>query len=381
MPTLELPPVPFGRPSSDGMMPAAPMPPATPAPNDSMPSGSSIDQIIEALRSEPMPTLDTSMLLDPATLLADIAPEERPHGDFHSAVERRDIRERRRAGRETPDRRTFTSTYMAAPDNGPADPRPTTPPPATHDARPIPIDARMPELPIQELQPARPYELPSRGVVGETVRSSRASIAAMSAQPFPSHPAPPIDAPEPPTAPIAPQQQPQQQAVEPHGIEGIFGPPQSVGRLEPFAPMAPVQIPDAGPAGPAIAPGAGLDPVVATAAATPSAWFGGQVQVDEAMLVWNAPGATAPLAPQVAAAIAPQTPRSAAAPGTAPAATAAAAPIATTMLAPAAAAGAAAGASAATRSPLARLLRMLAWLGLPAGAGIGIAVALDHFLF
>jgi hypothetical protein len=414
LPTLELPPVPFAR-------SAATVPPvAAVTPSEMMPSGSSIDDILDALRTEPAPSLDATDLLG----AAGIQPpqpvyEERPHEEFSAAVDRRNRRERRRNRRETPDRRAFTSTHMAAPMTGPADPRPTAPPPVLPITSPAPIDARMPELPIQELQPAMPYELPSRGVAAETIRSTRPSAnpnpmpAAMpqaltaqplAGQPFPAaSPAPPMSAPEPPTAPVAPIAMPvEQDTSASFGIEGIFDAfPQQVGRLETFAPPAApaITIPDAGPAGPAMAPGAGLDPAVATAAATPAAWFGGQVQVDEAMLVWNAPGATAPLGPSVAAAIAPQptapmTAPSAAAPAPAavPAVPAAAASIATTTLAPGAAAAAgstaaatAAAAAAATgtaaRSPLARLLRLLAWIGIPAGAGIGLAVALDHLLF
>jgi hypothetical protein len=252
----------------------------------------------------------------------------------------------------------------------------------------------MPELPIA-LEPARPYELPSRGLATGTLRTTRANVHVHDL-PFPAtameHPAPPVGAPEPPaappaSAPPAPEQaahvQPAPAGMAPAvGIDGIFAnaAPVPVGRLEPFGPGVAAYVPQTGPAGPAAAPGAGLDPVVAAVAATPSAWHGSAVQVDDAMLVWNAPGTTAPLAPSVAAMISPAPPS--AAPTSAPAtATATAVGIATTTLAPTGAPAAAAASARATRGPLASLLRLLLLVGIPAASGTGIAVALDRFVF
>lgn len=397
LPMLELPPAPFARPGAGTARPDMPSPHAVsaePVPPASMPAGTGIDQLLASLRSAP-PEAGTQA---PATVELPA-----PHSNFHQAVaERRNRTERRAKPRLTAERRTFTSEHLAAPETGPADPRPVEAPPAQAPVMPMPLDTRMPELPeIAPLEPALPYQLPSRGVAADTLRSSRPSVA-VTRSPFPSilpdeeataevvaEPAA-----QPVAEPVAEQPElmrlPTAQAYAAPALDAVFDTQVQrvpVGRLEPWAtPLAETRIPDAGPAGPSFAPGAGLDPAVATAAAAPGAWYGGAVQVDDALLVWNAPGATAPLAPSVATMIAPQGRSSApgvaalAAP-TAPAATA----VATTTLAPAAAAsltGTAAGtaAAAAARSTRARLLRLLAWIGLPAGAGVGLALAIDRFL-
>ncbi|MCW2921327.1 MAG: hypothetical protein JWL76_1201 [Thermoleophilia bacterium] len=395
--TLELPPVPFARTGSYGTadeLPAlapqaavavAPTP-AFAAPVAAAPQiveapatvGTSISELLDALK------------LDGVTMDAD---QIRPHAEFSSAVERRGRDERRTKPRHTNDRRAFASTNLAMPEQGPVDPRPQAAPPVAHVATsPAPIDTIMPELPLP-LEPSRPYELPSRGVATGTMRTTRANVH-VNELPFPAtgmaYPAPPAGAPEPPVAPPTPaadlapmhgfdavpalHAQPAPAGTTPFvGIDAVFAnsAPIPVGRLEPFA--AAVHVPAAGPAGPAMAPGFGLDPVVAAVAAAPSAWHGGAVQVDDAMLVWNAPGTTAPLAPSVAAMISPAPP-SAMQPSAA--ATPAAAGIATTALAPTAAAG-----SRPARGLGGSLLRLVLLVGVPAASGTGIAVALDRFVF
>ena len=403
--TLELPPVPFARTGSygaaDELPPVAPQatPAAAPAPAPAAPApmpaftaileapaattdapaavGTSISELLDALK------------LDGVSMDVD---QVRPHAEFSSAVERRGRTERRTKPRSTNDRRTFASTNLAMPEQGPEDPRPQSAPPVEHVVTsPTAIDTMMPELPLA-LEPSRPYELPSRGLASGTLRTTRANVH-VNELPFPAnamtHPVPPAGAPEPPTAPPAPRpfidseplaQDPAAAVAQPApagmapfvGIDAVFAnsAPIPVGRLEPFA--AAVHVPAAGPAGPAAAPGYGLDPVVAAVAATPSAWQGGAVQVDDAMLVWNAPGTTAPLAPSVAAMISPAPP-SAARVSAAPAP--AAAGIAVTALAPAPAAG--------TRAPRglgASLLRLVLLVGIPAASGTGIAFALDRFV-
>lgn len=366
--TLELPPVPFTRATTASV--AAELPLGS--------VGTSITDLLDALK------------LDGMTMDAD---EIRPHAGFSAAVEQRARTERRREPRLTPDRRAFASTNLAVPDHGPQDPRPQGSPPVEHVLEsPSPIDPIMPKLPIA-LEPARPYELPSRGLATGTLRTTRANVHA-NEMPFPAtameHPVPPVGAPEPPTAPppAAEHQfahdpiahlQPAPVGMAPLvGIDGIFGTatPIPVGRLEPFGAGVAAYVAHTGPAGPAAAPGAGLDPVVATVAATPSAWHGGAVHVDEAMLVWNAPGTTAPLAPSVAAMISTAPPS--AAPMSAPATSAAG--IATTSLAPTCATAAAVAGARATRGPLATLLRLLLLVGIPAASGTGIAFALDRFI-
>ncbi len=410
--TLELPPVPFALGAAHG--PADELPPVAPqaapaaapvvaapvlelpivapsAPEAPAAVGTSIAELLDALK------------LDGVTMDAD---QIRPHAEFSLAVERRDRTERRAKPRATNDRRAFASTNLAMPEQGPEDPRPQAAPPVEHVATsPAPIETIMPELPLP-LEPSRPYELPSRGVATGTLRTTRANVH-VNDLPFPAtaieHPTPPVGAPEPPAAPhpfidqvpiadLPPLEapvahaQPAPAGTSPFpGIDAVFAnsAPIPVGRLEPYAVLAReaavgFQLPDAGPAGPATAPGFGLDPTVAAVAATPSAWHGSAVQVDDAMLVWNAPGTTAPLAPSVAAMISPAPPSmhqlSAAAP-------AAPASIATTALAPTAATAAAAAGARTTRGPLASLLRLLLLVGLPAASGIGIAIALDRFVF
>lgn len=375
MPSLELPPAPFTRSAK---------PTTTPEP---LPSGATIEHLLESLRIEPSPSSS-----EPTS----------PHAGFHAAVERRARRERRREPRSTPERRHFASSHLAAPDTGPLDPRPVDPPSPARSALPMPLDTRMPELPSEPapLAPALPYQLPSRGVAAETIRSTRPSFGGR--HELPTAPAAPASAPAAPpegltlaaagVAPAAPTARPiapPAAALAPAAaaaaapaprLDAIFEPQREdapMGRLEPWGAPSHAQLPDAGPAGPSIAPGAGLHRVVATAAAVPGAWFGGHVEVDDAMLVWNAPAAHVPLAPSVAAAISPAEGSPSVGAG---AAAAAAAPtgIATTALAPAptaAPAGTGSGAGGATR-----LLRLLGWVGLPAGGGIGAAVAVDRLL-
>lgn len=362
MPSLQLPPVPFGRTGGSPMLQA-------PA-HGSLPSGTSIQDLLGALE-------EPAQYAPPATPPTD-APV-RPFEEFSSAVDRRGRRERRSDARTTPDRRSFTSAHMAAPADGPSDPRPTEPPPVAHVAtRPAPIDAVMPALPLP-LEPAMPFELPSRGVAASTQRTMRAGAVSVPATPqaaFPSH-AEPVPAPAAaPIVDVAPVPQP----VGRDAIAGIFDAPSSVpmGHLEPRR-MAPASaMPLSGPAGPSTAPGEGLEPVAAAVATAPSAWYGGAVQVDDAMMVWNAPGAQAPLAPSVAAMIAPQVASSAPA---APRAAATAAPLATSPLSAGAAPGPASTASSTTRGPLASLLRLLLVVGVPASTGIALAIAIDRFAF
>ncbi|MCW2927239.1 MAG: hypothetical protein JWM86_1207 [Thermoleophilia bacterium] len=354
---------------------------------ETLPSGTSIAELLDALQLE-------------SPLQVHAAPSHgapRPHEAFSTSVaERRDRTERRSAPRETPDRR-FASSHLAMP-AGPVDPRPATSP-VQPPARPMPLDTRMPELPTMPpaLEPARPYELPSRGLQASTVASTRPNIAS-SALPFPgvapaagdvppmpfaapiaapataaaAPAAPVLDDPAPPTAAPAPPVAPSNTHGQHVPIESIYGGEQQVpmGRLEPWAGHrvdTGVRVLETGPAGPAAAPGYGLDPVVAAVAAAPNAWFGGSSEVDDAMLVWSAPPAVAPLATQVAGLIAPA---GSAAPGAA---------LATMPLAPATAAGAPAP-SASGRGPIGALLRALVLLGLPAGGGIGIAIAVNHYL-
>lgn len=376
LPALELPPAPFSR----GTIAAAPATVARPAPvaatmaptneradadadafADSLPSGTSIQDLIGAL------TIDG---VDVA------AGESRPHHEFSTAVERRGARERRRAHRSTPDRRAFTSAHMAAPAEGPDDPRPVAPPPHDAGGRPSPIDAVMPPLPLA-LEPALPYELPSKGVAHATRRSTRASVA-VTELPFPQqaieHPPQPDTAPEPPVAPQFPEVPP---APEPVSISSIFSGAASVpvGHLvpRPADEIPVVAVPDAGPAGPSPAPGEGMDPVAAAVAAAPSAWYGGSVRVDDAMMIWNAPGTDAPLAPTVASMIAPAPPvmshampelSGASAPGRA---------VATTPLLPGAA-------PAATRARGGSGITNLLLVGGAAIAGTTIAFAIDRLL-
>ena len=399
--SLELPPVPFARTS-----PHAPGAPTV---------GTSVDDLLDALRLD-------GTTLDGVTMRHDVA-TPRPHAEFSTSVERRaEWTERRRGARSTPDRRMFQSEHLAPPAAGPVDPRPQVPPPSQHAVeRAAPIDHVMPELPF-ELEPSLPFTLSSRGVAVGTQRTTRPNVA-VTQLPFPAmalkHPTAPVGAPEPPTAPPAPaastpfpaphdpllattaqvqqhaplaqvQQrgplaQPAPEGARPAaGISGIFGgmTPIPVGRLEPHAAMphaSALIVPHAGPAGPAIAPGAGLHPIAAAVAATPSAWHGGAVHVDDALLVWNAPGTTAPLAPSVAAMIAPQ-PVS----GSLASAPAAAAPgVATTVLLPSAPAGTlggATGAGSTARLPLATMLRWLLLVGVPTGSGLAIAFAVNRFL-
>jgi hypothetical protein len=350
LPTLALPPVPFARPATE---PAAPARLEAPA---QLPTGTSIADLMGALETEVV----------------------RPHAAFSTDVERRGRGERRREPRSTGDRRDFTSQHLAAPVDGPVDPRPTGAPTPLEAKRPAPIDPIMPELPLA-LEPSRPYELPSRGISATTLRSTRPNVAVQQ-PPFPGHaivaPPAPVGAPEPPTAgiaftdqlPPAAPAQPEVPAV-PSSISSIFGEPSAPGQVGHLHPriLPDLVVPDAGPAGPAMAPGAGLDPIAASVAATPSAWFGGAVHVDDSMLVWNSPGTMAPLAPSVAAMIAPQS---------GPVATGSG--IATTTLAPAPALPALP--VAATRGSGRSVLRVALLAGLPAAIGIGIAVGLDRFV-
>lgn len=355
LPTLQLPPVPFAR-------------------HESLPVGTSVSDLLGALSAD-------SLTLEP---MADEPFFAQPHADFHAAVERRGRRERRSSPRSTGERRAFTSEHLAAPDHGPADPRPQADP--THEHAPrqaAPIDPRLPELPgptPHELEPALPYTLPSPGVSGDTVRTTRASVATMPLT-YPSIGTVGSTPPFAPVTPVAPPAElPTEQArieapvtLAPTGLDAVYagGAPIPVGRLDPWTEiLAEARTPQAGPASPAIAPGAGLAPVVASVAAAPSAWYGGQVHVDDAMLVWNAPGTQAPLAPSVAAMIAP-------------ARSAAAAPLATGRLAPptlVAASASAAPAASTVRGPLGRLLRGALLIGVPAGLGIGIALAVNEYL-
>ncbi len=367
LPSLALPPAPFAAPAT-ATAPApvieaepAPVPAPTPEPAPApvaaapptasgltMPTGTAIEELVGALqldgvepaRASDVLALDLDELLGTPMVGEPGAEAPRPHHEFSVDVERRGRSERRRSVRPSPDRRTFTSPNLAAPTAGPADPRPVTPPPARDAAaRPHRIDPVMPPLPLGSTQTPAPSPFQIRL----------------------------DDPPAPMNAPAPPQPTPQHAP----GIASIFdaSAPDAVGRLtmHPSAPVdAPtVSVPVAGPAGPATAPGHQLDPIAAAVAATPSAWYGGSVQVDDAMMVWNAPGAGAPLAPEVAAAIAP---------GSGPAATAPTG-IATSTLAPDVPPSTGATARRGT-SPL----RLALIVGIPAAAGISIAFAIDHFL-
>lgn len=382
LPTLQLPPAPFGRrPDS---------PPAAPQFQEQLPAGTSVRDLLGALAETSSghalaarPTsAPTAPPAPPAPSHLGAAVPSRPLESFSAAVERRGRRERRREARTTPDRRLFRSGHLASPLDGPADPRPTGPPPIGNVAvRPAPIDPVMPPLP---LEPALSVELTTRGVAADTQRTTRAGTAsaAPSTMPFPG------------SAATAPPPAPEQPQLDAAAIEGIAPNPTTghaalagifdarsdipVGHLQPRDVDAPSSaIPLAGPAGPSSAPGAGLDAVAAAVATAPSAWYGGAVQVDDAMMVWNAPGAQAPLAPSVAAMIAPHgttQPGSGPAPAPTPPA-----PLATTPLAPGAAPDA--PAAGAPRGRLATLLRLLLVVGIPAASGIAIAIAIDRFAF
>jgi hypothetical protein len=387
LPVLDLPPVPFGGPAS----PELPGVGDPSQPRAQLPVGTSVQDLLGALAidgMEPAPYVPDeptpSQLLEQLPAGPADAPA-RPLHEFSIAVDRRGRGERRSSHRPTPDRRAFASEHLAAPDQGPVDPRPTEPPTWGAQRRSVPIDPVMPPLPIDEqLQPVAPYRLPNRGIAASTQRSTRASLAT-SAAPFPSSEpviaasaAAPTPAPAPMAAPAPTfESAPAQAVLQP--LESVFAGsapmPVPVGHLQPreAAPAAApsIALPDAGPAGPAMAPGAGLDPVTAAVATAPSAWYGGAVQVDDSMLVWNAPGTQAPLAPQVAASIAaPPAPTADRPVAVVPSGSAVGSSVATTPLAPT---------PAATRRSTTPL-RLALLVGIPAASGIGLALAIDRFL-
>lgn len=352
LPTLQLPPAPFGSPRGANAMPEHDRP---------LPSGTSVNALIDALRDEAPLAIERAQQQPPR--------EVRPHADFHVSVERRSRQDRRATNRHAPDRRTAGSPHLAAPDTGPLDPRPLAPPPTREPKSVGPLDARLPELPaVDPLEPARPWVPANRGVAAAAVE---APAAAPLAQASPAPAASPT--PAAPPAPAAPApRSPVPVPVAPLQLDAIYGLARDdgtvpVGRLDPWPNRAPAP-PVAGPAGPGFAPGAGLEPAVATAAAAPSAWYGGKIEVDDAMLVWNAPAAHAAHASAMQAFVAQPA-------GSAPAP--AAPGLAITALSPGTAA--AAGADA-PRGAGAALLRVLLLVGLPAGGGIGIAFALERFV-
>jgi hypothetical protein len=358
LPSIALPPVPFSRgTAAAATVDAVTAAPSAPASADSMPTGTSVNDLIGAL------SLDG---LDITGMVAEAAP--RPHQEFSVDVNRRAHRDRRSEQRTKPDRRSFTSEHLAAPDQGPTDPRPMLPPNAPAPTRAAPIDAVMPPLPLPleqplPLEPARAYELPNRAIATTTRRNLRPDLST-SALPFPQqaidHPPQPAAAPEPPTGDsftTALLEQAQQPAPDgASDIASIFNAaaPVPVGHLDPTV-HATTQ--------PTPTPAVELPQVAAAAA-----WFGGEVRADDALMIWNAPGTAAPLAPSVAAMIAPATQAPSAAP-------AALSTVATTRLAPtpAATAGAATGPTRSGR-------RIALLVALPAIAGIAVAVGIDRLL-
>lgn len=223
--------------------------------------------------------------------------------------------------------------------------------------RPRPIDPVMPPLPIDEnLQPARNYVLPNRGVSAAAQRSVRADLIATET-PFPQ--AATQAAPQ-TTPPVAPQTVQGHQSVQSpltvetrqateaashptDSIANIFGPPASKPNRQDEIEAQ----------------------LVAQVAATPAAWTGHATHLDdEGMMIWNAAGTSAPLAPTIAAMIAPAP----------PVASSAASRVITTT--PLSAGPLVAPASRRLSSPL----RMALLIATPAIAGIGIAFAIERFL-
>lgn len=329
LPTLALPPVPFSRSSNA----------ATP---DTMPIGTSVNDLLGALTLDGLDGLDATAhapVTHEAPAAAEAAP--RPHHEFSVDINRRGVRDRRAEQRSKPDRRSFTSEHLAAPEHGPQDPRPIAPPTAPAATRATPIDAVMPELP---LEPARAYQLPNSTVAASTRRDLRAT------PPFTMAPAP------------QPQAQPLPQQPAPAGTTGIA----SIFNAAAPVPVGHLNVPEPTPApAPASAPASAtaMHPAAAAAAANPAAWYDGAAQVDDALMIWNAPGTAAPLAPSVSAMIAPT-------PLSAPAAASAPTP---------AASAASAASGRAGRAPASRL-RVALMIAVPALAGTGVAVAIDRLL-
>ncbi|MCW2974497.1 MAG: hypothetical protein JWN72_2770, partial [Thermoleophilia bacterium] len=204
-------------------------------------------------------------------------------------------------------------------------PAPTAAPTPAPTAAPTPAPTAAPEeFDFHGLQPARRYEAPNRAPLATTVLSTRPNIAQTTVHtphPLgePTHVAPPapaarqefvshqmvVAAPAPdltPAAGFAPTSEELDSVYA--TIVGNAG----VGRLDPFPGQAPLTAPQthpsaphAGPAAPHPAPGFGLAPAVAVAAAAPSAWFGGHVQADDQLLVWNSQGSAAALSAGLAA--------------------------------------------------------------------------------
>ncbi|MBC7460503.1 MAG: hypothetical protein H7287_04005 [Thermoleophilia bacterium] len=228
------------------------------------------------------------------------------------------------------------------------------------------------EFNIHGLQPARRYEASTnRAPQPTTVLSTRPNIAqtmAPIAHPLgaPTNVAPPAAA---PAAGFAPT------SAELDSVYATIVGNAGVGRLDPFPGQAPLTAPQMHPS-----MSNGLDPAVAAAAAAPSAWFGGNVQADDQLLVWNSQGSAAAAAPALAgpalaaphAGRAPHVPAGLAAAAAAPsvAAHAAATAPAITPLTP----------PATGRSFGASLLRWLLFAGVPAVLGIGIAAGASRLL-
>lgn len=280
-----------------------------------------------------------------------------------------------------------------APQATPAQPAPAQPAPAPV-AMPAPIAAppafaaapeAAPTPDFGGLQPAVPYRAPDRTGQPAPLLTSRPNTA----QQFVSHPiAVPQNVPVPAPAAMQPYTNAAPMAA-PHGA-----PAQAFDPWPGQSPIAaPVATPLAAPAAPSPAPGLGLPPAVAAVAAAPNAWFGGNVQSDEALLVWNAAGSATPAAPAaIPAGLAPGVPAGlaasvaagipagpppglAAAPGVAPLAAPVGVPAGVAgpdVVALPAAAEAVGGGSSA--------LRWILFGVVPAALGIGIAVVLSQFV-
>jgi len=259
---------------------------------------------------------------------------------------------------------------QAAP--APAQPAPMTAPPAF-----APAAAAAPTPEFGGLQPAVPYRAPDRSDRPAPLMTTRPNTA----QQFVSHPiAVPQNVPVPAPAPAA---------MQPYATGAPMAAPYGAPAqdLNPWPGQAPIAAPHAAPAAPSPAPGLGLAPEVAAVAAAPNAWFGGNVQSDESMLVWNGAGSATPAAPAALAAAVPAglaasiaagipagpPPGLAAAPGVAPLAAGVGVPAAgPDIVALAPTAEAVGGGSGA--------LRWILFGAVPAALGIGIAVVLSQFV-
>jgi nicotinate-nucleotide--dimethylbenzimidazole phosphoribosyltransferase len=229
----------------------------------SIPSGTSIDDLRAMLNPEPAP----AMSAQPA---APIAPEQRPHAEFTAAVERRRATDRRGHARVTRERRAFRSPNLAAPIDGPSDPRPQHAPVHTAPPLPQPIDTRI----TQDILPAIPIELANREVAGQTIRSTQGAA---------SHAA---------TA-LHHQSVVQQPAPHQYASQLAQYPRQRAAAAQPSTPAQVQMQPAAAPvqAQSPVAGGIQFPTEIAAVVADPHAWYAGATaaEPDAAMQIWNAP--------------------------------------------------------------------------------------------